>query len=62
MFAVEDDEELRSFTLNQDAVDPVKGTDYDPASNIASVTDNVNQNVTYTLDGSVDPNTDGVFH
>lgn len=59
-FTVEDDE-APVITLNQDAVGLVKGTDYDPASNIASVTDNVDQNVTYTLDGSVDPNTDGVY-
>ena len=60
VFTVEDDE-APVITLNQDAVGLVKGTDYDPASNIASVTDNVDQNVTYTLDGSVDPNTDGVY-
>ena len=60
VFTVEDDE-APIITLNQDAVGLVKGTDYDPASNIASVTDNVDQNVTYTLDGSVDPNTDGVY-
>ena len=59
-FTVEDDE-APVIKLNQDAVGLVKGTDYDPASNIASVTDNVDQNVTYTLDGSVDPNTDGVY-
>lgn len=60
VFTVEDDE-APVITLNQDAVGLVKGTDYDPASNIASVTDNVDQNVTYTLDGSVDTNTDGVY-
>ena len=60
VFTVEDDE-APVITLNQDAVGLVKGTDYDPASNIASVTDNADQNVTYTLDGSVDPNTDGVY-
>ncbi len=60
VFTVEDDE-APLITLNQDAVSLVKGTDYDPASNIASVTDNVDQDVTYTLDGSVDPNTDGVY-
>lgn len=60
VFTVEDDE-APVITLNQDAVGLVKGTDYDPASNIASVTDNVDQNVAYTLDGSVDPNTDGVY-
>ncbi len=60
VFTVENDE-APVITLNQDAVGLVKGTDYDPASNIASVTDNVDQNVTYTLDGSVDPNTDGVY-
>ena len=59
-FTVEYDE-APVIKLNQDAVGLVKGTDYDPASNIASVTDNVDQNVTYTLDGSVDPNTDGVY-
>lgn len=60
VFTVEDDE-APIITLNQDAVGLVKGTDYDPASNIASVTDNADQNVTYTLDGSVDTNTDGVY-
>lgn len=60
VFTVEDDE-APLITLNQDAVGLVKGTDYDPASNIASVTDNADQNVTYTLDGSVDTNTDGVY-
>lgn len=60
VFTVEDDE-APVITLNQDAVGLVKGTDYDPASNIASVTDNADQNVTYTLDGSVDTNTDGVY-
>ena len=60
VFTVEDDE-APVITLNQDAVGLVKGTDYDPASNIASVTDNVDQNVQYTLDGSVDTNTSGVY-
>lgn len=60
VFTVEDDE-APIITLNQDAVGLVKGTDYDPASNIASVTDNADQNVKYTLDGSVDTNTDGVY-
>lgn len=60
VFTVKDDE-APVITLNQDAVGLVKGTDYDPASNIASVTDNVDQNVQYTLDGSVDTNTSGVY-
>jgi hypothetical protein len=60
VFTVEDDE-APVITLNQDAVGLVKGSDYDPASNIASVIDNVDQNVQYTLDGTVDTNTDGVY-
>lgn len=55
------DTEAPVITLKEDAISLVKGSDYDPASNIASVTDNADQNVQHTLDGAVDTNTDGIY-